>query len=401
MLTYAQKITGIDRILASITDTRPRPSIPTSRVMSSALVMLWTRLGSLNALDQTQPSRFWSRWLGESLPSADTMGRVLAQTCCDTVRAGMREVYTRLKRNKVLEPPAHGLIALVLDGHESTSSYRRCCSGCLQRTVTAADGERTQYYHRHVSAQLVTAHQCFLLDAEPQRSGEDEVATAIRLLERVLRDYPRAFDVVLGDALYTQAPFFEWVLSHGKDVLTVLKDGRRDLLQDARALFETTPPTVIQDGATQRQTWDVEGFTSWPSLNRPVRVVRSLEETPVRRQKDRQEEVQRSDWTWVTTLSAARASTRTLVALGHGRWCIENQGFNELVNAWCADHVYKHHPTAILVCWLLTLLAMNLFHAFYARNLKPCVRRSLQHIARLLTAELYQGIPKHTLPVPT
>jgi len=42
-----------------------------------------------------------------------------------------------------------------------------------------------------------------MVDAEPMRSGEDEVATAIRLLERVIASYPRAFDVVIADALYT------------------------------------------------------------------------------------------------------------------------------------------------------------------------------------------------------
>ena len=36
----------------------------------------------------------------------------------------------------------------------------------------------------------------------------DEVAAAIRLLERVCKAYPRAFDVVLGDALYARADFF-------------------------------------------------------------------------------------------------------------------------------------------------------------------------------------------------
>jgi len=35
---------------------------------------------------------------------------------------------------------------------------------------------------------------------------------------------------------------------------------------------------------------------------------------------------------WVTTLSAAQASTELVVRLGQARWDIENYGFNELVN---------------------------------------------------------------------
>jgi len=45
-----------------------------------------------------------------------------------------------------------------------------------------------------------------------------------------------------------------------------------------------------------------------------------------------------------------------------------------LVTRWHANHVYRHEANAILVFWLLTMLACNLFMAFYQRNLKPAVR---------------------------
>ena|GEM_PF-4841200 len=96
------------------------------------------------------------------------------------------------------------------------------------------------------------------------------MAAATHLLDRVVRDYPRAFDVVLADALYAQVPFFELVLKRRKDILTVLKDERRNLLQDAEGLFTQLEPTRTQDGAKQRCTWDAKGFRSRPSLGRPV-----------------------------------------------------------------------------------------------------------------------------------
>ena len=43
-----------------------------------------------------------------------------------------------------------------------------------------------------------------LIDAQPQRAGEDEVAAGTGLLDRVVQNYPRAFEVVLADALYAQ-----------------------------------------------------------------------------------------------------------------------------------------------------------------------------------------------------
>ncbi len=64
------------------------------------------------------------------------------------------------------------------------------------------------------------------------------------------------------------------------------------------------------------------------------------------------------------------ASTQRVVRLGHARWDIQNPGFNELVNAWHGDHVYKHDSNAIEAFWLTLLLAYNLFHAFVRLNLK-------------------------------
>ena len=56
--------------------------------------------------------------------------------------------------------------------------------------------------------------------------------TALRLLARVIPAYPRAFDLVLADALYAKAPFFNFLLARGKHALVVLKEERRNLYQD-------------------------------------------------------------------------------------------------------------------------------------------------------------------------
>ena len=114
----------------------------------------------------------------------------------------------------------------------------------------------------------------------------------------------------------------------------------------------------------------------------------------VRRQLDGQPETLLSQWLWVTSCSPHRAPTAAIVYLGHARWEIENQGFNEIVNRWHADHVYKHDATAMLTFWLLAMLAFNLFHAFYYRNLKPAYRRrhTYLHVARCAASEIYQQI---------
>lgn len=384
--------------LARIKDRRKQGRISTAAVVRAILVMCLCRLGSLNALGQTAGSGFWRRWLGRPLPSPDTLGRVAAMVALGDVRAFMHHLYARLKRNKVLPAPPHGLIAAVVDGHEMHASYKRHCPGCLERTIHTPQGDRIQYYHRLAAVSLITRDLRLLLDAEPILPGEDEVAAALRLLERVIAEYPRAFDVVQGDALYADPRFFNWAIEHGKDALAVLKNERRDLLQDADSLFATLTPVSGWDGSCQWQWWDLEGFTTWPQVKAPVRVVASRETRDIRRQRDGQVQTQVSQWCWVTTLSMRQASTHAVVRMGHDRWGIENEGFNELVNQYYADHVYRHEPTAIMVFWLLTQLSLNVFTAFFRRNLKPAVRKavSMLHVARLVMAGLY--LPRARAP---
>jgi hypothetical protein len=399
LLAYARTRLGWEAGLEAVSDARRQPQIPTPVVVRALTVMFLARLGSLNALTQTRPRRFWSRWLEAGLPSADTLGRVATQMEVTGLREVHRQVYARLKRGKALPPLAHGLIAGVVDGHESHATFRRHCPGCLRRTIHTAAGDRTQYYHRHVTFQLVGAGWTLVLDAEPQRPGEDEVAAALRLFQRVLALYPRAFEVVLADGLYADPRVFNYLYSRGKDVLAVLKDNHPALLEDARSLFETTPPVGGRNGTRVCQWWDLVGFTTWPQVQAPIRVVRSLETWAVRRQLDGQVEERHTEWFWVTTLAPTRAPTGTVVQLGHARWAIENEGFNELGTRWHADHVYRHEPTALLVFTLLAMLCLNVFLAFYRRDLKPAARvaASRLHVARQVAAELY-ATPSAAVP---
>ncbi len=357
------------------------------------MVMALAQMGSLNALEQTKGRHFWNTWLKRScLPSADVMGAVFSSIGCEALRGILHTLYSRVKRNKALRPAfSDNLFALVIDGHESSASYLRTCHTCLHREIKTSKGSKLQYYHRHVMAILLCKDFPLLLDLEMQLPGEDEAATATRLLERMFLNYPRAFDIVVADGLYARAPFFKTVTSHGKHVIAVLKDDRRDLLQDAMGIFTQEQPLVFQQKAMTRRCWDIEGFTSWVQVDRDVRVVRSWETTTVRRQMSGEEENRESDWVWASTVPKEKVGTEVFVEIGHKRWDIENKAFNELATYWHANHVYKHSPVAIEAFWLITMLAYNLFHAFITLNLKPAIRQAYTklHLARIVAAELY------------
>lgn len=362
-------------------------------VLSAGLVMAVGQLGSLNALEQRQGPSYWRRWVGGKKASADTMGYAFARMEAEDLRGMMRHVYSRLKRNKALDSIRAGLIALVLDGHESHNSQKRCCAGCLQRRLKIKEsGTKIEYYHRHVMASVVFKGMFLPLDMEPQRAGEDEVKCAMRLLERIFKNYPRAFDLVIADGLYARAPFFKFVMKHGKDVIAVLKDDRRELMRDAKGLFKREKPEVYQEKNVKKECWDIENFRSWDQLDTPVRVVCSRETRQVKRQKTKDVEYEVTEWVWVSTIPQRRLSTQDFIKFAHERWMIENNGFYELVNYWHANHVYRHDPVAIECFGLLAMLAYVLFHAFMGRNLKAVFRdrHTKKDIAWMITAEIYQ-----------
>lgn len=400
LIAYSEKLFRFsETVVTGVVDRRLQPRIPTAVIVKSVTVLFWARLGSLNALELTARSSLFHHWLGQSLCSADTIGRVNALMDAEGLRRGIHHIYDRLKRNKAL-PDHHGIGVAVLDGHESHTSYLQHCAGCLERTIHTGNTERTQFYHRQVTLMLLPGARpgCepirLLLDHEPQRAGEDEVATALRLLVRVIGSYPRAFDLVLADALYATAPFFNFILAHGKHVLTVLKDNRRNLYQDAAALFAAVPPKPGSFRNRPCLWWDFPDLLTWPQVNTPVRVIRSRETYSVKRQLDGKDDLRTSDWIWVTTLPVQLVSTERAVGFGHQRWDIENHGFNELVQGWHADHVYKHDPNAIECFLLIAFLACNIFHAFFTLNLRPEIRKHRTQIfwCQVMAAEIYAGI---------
>lgn len=148
-------------------------------------------------------------------------------------------------------------------------------------------------------------------------------------------------------------------------MITVLKDERRDLLKDAHGLFKEEKSVTYTLVQSELKCQDIEHFSSWSQLGRDVRVVRSLETKNLRRQNTRKLHFETSEWVWVGTISKEKLPTEEFVKLAHGRWKIENNGFNELVNYWHVDHIYKHNPVSIESFWLLIMLAYVIFHLLF------------------------------------
>jgi hypothetical protein len=265
-------------------------------------------------------------------------------------------------------------------------SRKRHCDQCLQRTVTVDGEEVTEYYHRGVVCHLTGYDLALPLDVEMMQPGEGEVAAACRVLERVFRNYPRFFDGVLGDALYCEAPFFNFCRQHGKHVVAVLKGDDRQLKRDAQLRFSQLAPLTWTAKGRHVQAWDLDGFRSMTGVEHSVRVLHSHEEWTERSRVTGTwvSKTQTSDWWWATTIPTRQLPAQHFWKAGHSRWDIENDDFNTLTRSWALDHCFKHSPRAILNFVLTIFVVYVLLQTFYMRNLKPARRAGMTLIALAL-----------------
>ncbi|HIE33757.1 MAG TPA: hypothetical protein EYP86_01290 [Candidatus Altiarchaeales archaeon] len=244
--------------------------------------MFWCRFRSLNKLEGSKRSSKWREILKERFPSVDSVGRIASQIYLDEVRKANSKLYSVIRRMKALSPIESFWVG-ILDGHEMITTRDCSCEDCLIRRVRTLDGEIEQYYHRYVTFLLAGPKITLLLDAEPIRRGEDEVSACMRLIERVCKNFPRAFKVVACDGLYLQAKVLNLLDQHKKYIIAVLKDENRVIYRDANGLFSIVSPERFKDGKVEYEIWDVDHLASWDNYPKEMRVVKSFERTTERR----------------------------------------------------------------------------------------------------------------------
>jgi hypothetical protein len=378
---------------AHLVDGRRRPQVPIFDVFRCVFLMYAQRLPSLNSLEEVLRRRGRS-FVQKAVPSADTLGYAYERLDPGGLRALLQRVCAASRRNKSLRRRGSGKPWVVaLDGHELFASYKRCCPECSQRRVKTETGERIQYFHRVVTAQLVSVVPPITIDAEMIGPGEGEQVAGRRLVERVLKAYP-FIDVVTMDALYLEEPILRLITKAGKGAVVTLKQENRQLYQEAMALIAAVSREQHVVDGVPISFWDLKDIRHWQGMEDiPVRVVRTETTRRIRERiaKKWVEKEQTSTWMWAIVGPASNLSAAEIHRVGHSRWDIENYGYNVQDHFFALDHCFKHAAKAILNFILTLFLASLLAECFLSRNLKPQLRKgmSLAGLARLLL----EGVP--------
>jgi len=393
---YLNKVFDFRAAAAGLTDSRVAPQIAPASVFLAVFHGFVFRLPSFQQLEAELLQPALQRWVGADRAFRDDVLRYsLSGFSLEPLETILVHVNRTLKRNKAFDTGrVQGRMIAALDGIEVLSSYSRCCDSCQERRVkvriNGIKTEQVQYYHRAVGCQIVGSPAKSFLAFEWLRPNEGEETAALRLLRRIPDLYGSSFfDILLLDALYAQTAVLDLAQQIGWDVVISLKQNQPDLYKSAVRLFAPRPAdtsfTEQRDHKTyQVQIWDTEGLPFSGEDPRPVRVLRSEESLTENHYRQGQLQPQQTshEWLWITTLDPKAFPAAQVRRLGHDRWILENNGWNDLTQHWALKHGFlhacRHRPQAttengerqpvanrgLAAVTLILLLAFTLCSAF-------------------------------------
>ncbi len=201
----------------------------------------------------------------------------------------------------------------------------------------------------------------------------------------------RFADYVVVDGNFARAPFLHDAGDLGLFVVARLKNNLPELFTAAQKRFlPQAPHHVFRHGKDRVEIWDADDFDPWETLRwETVRVVRYRQYRP--------------DGTvceayWLTNFPRQWVSSQAIFRMAKSRWEIENEGFNDAKNRYGFEHICHHEQNSLLLCWLLTCLALTIERLYRIRYLHRGTHPILEaaDLCQLLWLSLSRPVPDDT-----
>jgi hypothetical protein len=386
--TYLDKVFGFSALVRSLPEGRQFPQHPWKKVFDAVFLGATMQMPSLLQIEAACCGGALAKRIGPI--SDDTFGYALQRQSPEQVFTLGCEIAGRLKRNGVLRSEwSRGLVVGAVDGIEICSSFARCCDACMERKVQhKVRGEmRTdiQYYHKIVAVAVVSTPFPIPLGIRFQKDGEGEVSCALALLKDLVGQLGRRFlDVLVGDALYLQAPFVKEVEGLGLDWAFTLKENQPELLREAERFTQGPPAGVSSEAGRELRWWHLPEV-DWPVSDRLVRVVKTVRldnqrrieivKQDGRRIKKKVEVTRESANFYATNFQLGSIPALFIHQLGRGRWRIDTEVFQTITVDCHLKHPAVHQSTALMMLTMIRVLAYTLSLVFYHRQIRSHARR--------------------------
>jgi hypothetical protein len=388
---YLDKVFDFSQQVGALPEGRQWPQHSWKKVFDAVFLGAAMQMPSLLQIEAECRNGALAKRIGPI--SDDTIGYALQRQSPEPVFALGCAIARRLKRNGVLHSDwSKGLVVAAVDGIEICSSFARCCDACMHREVQhKVHGEmRTdlQYYHRLVAVTVVSTPFPIPLGIRFQKDGEAEVPCALALLQDLVGQLGRRFvDLLVGDAIYLQAPFVKEVECLGLDWAFTLKENQPDLLREAGCLT-AGPPAAIESEPDRELRWWHLPEVDWPVADRLVRVVKTvridrkrevtISQEGMHRKKTKTEVTEESTNFYATNFELGSISPLFVYQLGRSRWRIDAEVFQTLTTDCHLKHPAVHRSTALVVLTMIRLLAYALSLVFYQRQICSHLRGGRQ-----------------------
>ena len=385
--TYLDKVFGFSALVDALPEGREFPQHPWKKVFDAVFLGATMQIPSLLQIEAECRDGALAKRIGPI--SDDTLGYALDRQSPKPVFALSCEIARRLKRNGVLRSNwSRGLLVAAVDGIEICSSFVRCCDACMEREMQhKVNGEMKtdiQYYHRIVVVVLVSTSFPIPLGVRFQKNGESEVSCALALLQDLVGQLGRRFlDVLVGDALYLQAPFVQEVERLGLVWAFTLKENQPDLLREAERLTQESPTGVQEEPDQEIRYWHLPEV-DWPVADRLVRVVKTVRiehqhrvtvsNEDGHRIKSKTAVTQESTNFYATNFELGSISPLFIHQCSRSRWRIDTEVFQTITTDCHLKHPAVHQTTALVVLTMIRFLAYTLSLVFYHRQVRSHAR---------------------------
>jgi len=383
LMKYMKNVYHIDRQIAQITDNRLNPTYKTSQIISLVLVGFLLRVRSFNQLSfmikAGEFDEIYSR--KGQVPQIDAIRSSLKSVNLNELRQINQRIIKMAVRNKVFgEGTIDGYTVAAIDGTNLFNRKKPSCDDCIYIN------RRGKVYYAHActvmsligdGANLVIDYEMIKHRKEANDTGEGELITAKRLLNRTISMHKGLVDVVTYDALACNSVFLNECLNLNIDAIIRVKDNYNLAIRNVKRETNTKQSTRCWcDGDYEITAF--ESIFNMDGVQSPLRYVKFAK---------RKSNGERSQVLIVTT--AIDMSIKTIYRIMKARWNIENQVFNNLKNHANMDHCFVHGGNSVEAILYLMFIASNLFQLFKTRRLKNHISIQIELI-RLLHKGLYQ-----------
>jgi hypothetical protein len=288
------------------------------------------------------------------------------------IRAANKAIIGRLQRGKVLEnwKFLDQSYLVPLDGTGFFSSPTIHCDYCCEKHHKS--GEIT-YSHQMVVGSIVRPDmkQVLPLGFEPivkndgQEKNDCERNASKRWLENFREAHPKLPVIIVGDGLFSNAPFIEMLEEHRCHYILGAQEKDHKYLYDWFWKAEVPDMTEFEErtGKVHKRYRFMENVPLNDSRSEKLVNVIFYEEIDAKGKK--------RCWLWVTDLKVTKENVRQIVKAGRARWKIENETFNTLKNqGYSFEHNFGHgNKTLSNVLAGLMLLAFLVDQCLEAVNL--------------------------------